>query len=72
MKDVPAVSDAGSDSSSLAKRVCNFVDSIMTCKKDWDDNPHHINPSLSNAGTWDEILKRQYHKHTRLVENEMG
>ncbi|CEP13534.1 hypothetical protein [Parasitella parasitica] len=56
----------------LDRQVADFIDTIITCSRDWDGSPHHINPRDSNEETWTELLKRQTHKHTATCRRKRG
>ncbi|EPB84752.1 hypothetical protein HMPREF1544_08473 [Mucor circinelloides 1006PhL] len=59
------------DSTENDARVCQFVDGIITCEKEWDGSPHTYD-SNSTEATWDDIIRRQTHKHTATCKRKRG
>ena len=72
LKDAPQLID-GSPDVSVYQEICDFVDGMYTCSKNWDGSAHHDDISKSSEDTWKELLKsRQTHNHTSTCRSKRG
>ena len=72
LKDAPCYVDEMDPESPEADQICEFVDSVISCKKEWDGSPHERNVGACTEDTWKHLLKRQTHKHTHSCQRKRG
>ena len=55
LKDAPVFNNTFGDDSNQ-QEVCNFVDKLVTCRREWDGTPHAKNLEDCNEDTWSALV----------------
>ncbi|CEP13113.1 hypothetical protein [Parasitella parasitica] len=62
LEDAPLI--PANDSDENDTRVCDFINSTITCEREWDGSPHTWNQGNSTAESRADLLRRQTYRHT--------
>ncbi|CEP16961.1 hypothetical protein [Parasitella parasitica] len=62
LEDVPSI--PANDSDENDARFCDFINTTITCEREWDGSPHTWNQENTTAESWADLLRRQMHRHT--------